>query len=76
MKNGQLKPAYNLQIGVEDEYIIVVYISDERVGQLTLIYFLYELESNIGKGYKYYIMADARYESEENYKYSSVKEKV
>lgn len=27
MKNGQLKPAYNVKIGVKAEYIIGIYIS-------------------------------------------------
>ncbi|HAR84114.1 MAG TPA: hypothetical protein DIT16_05035 [Clostridium sp.] len=58
MRNSQLKSAYNVQIGVEDEYIVGVHISYERSDQLTLIPFLDELESNIGKGCKS-ITADA-----------------
>ncbi len=38
MKNGQLKPAYNIQIGVEGEYIVGVDISSERSDQLTLYF--------------------------------------
>ena len=30
MKNAQLKPGYNIQIGVEGEYIVGVDISSER----------------------------------------------
>ncbi len=30
MRNSQLKPPYNVQIGVEAEYIVGVHISDER----------------------------------------------
>ena len=33
MKNAQLKPGYNIQIGVEDEYIVGVDISSERSDQ-------------------------------------------
>ena len=44
MKNGQLKPGYNIQIGVEGEYIVGVDVSSERSDQLTLIPFLYKLK--------------------------------
>lgn len=67
MKNGQLKPGYNVQIGVESEYIVGVDISSERADQLTLIPFLDKLEDNISNKYNS-ITADAGYESEENYK--------
>ena len=49
MKNGQLKPAYNIQIGVEGEYIVSVYISSERNDQLTLIPLLGRLENKSNK---------------------------
>ena len=68
MKNGQLKPAYNIQIGVEGEYIVGIDISSERSDQLTFIPFLDKLEKNLNKKYKS-ITADAGYESEENYTY-------
>ena len=68
MKNGQLKPAYNVQIGVEGEYIVGVDISNERSDQLTLIPFLDKLEANLGLKYNS-VTADAGYESEENYTY-------
>ena len=68
MKNGQLKPAYNVQIGVEGEYIVGIDISSERSDQLTFIPFLDKLEKNLNKKYKS-ITADAGYESEENYTY-------
>jgi transposase len=66
MKNGQLKPAYNVQIGVEGEYIVGIDISSERSDQLTFIPFLERLETNINKRYES-VTADAGYESEENY---------
>lgn len=66
MKNGQLKPAYNIQIGVEGEYIVGVDLSSERADQLTFIPFLEKLESGLGVRYES-VIADAGYESEENY---------
>ena len=43
MKNGQLKPAYNLNLGVEGEYIVGVDISAERSDQLTILPLITEL---------------------------------
>ena len=68
MKNGQLKPAYNIQIGVEGEYIVGIDISSERSDQLTFIPFLERLEKNLNEKYSS-VTADAGYESEENYLY-------
>lgn len=68
MRNSQLKPAYNLQIGVEGEYIVGIDISSERSDQLTLIPFLDKLGENLPKKFEN-IVADAGYESEENYVY-------
>ena len=68
MKNGQLKPAYNVQVGVEGEYIVGVDISGERSDTLTLIPLLRRMESGLGRRHET-IVADAGYESEENYTY-------
>ena len=68
MRNGQLKPAYNVQIGVEGEYIVGVDLFSERSDQLTFIPFMKILEDKLDKKHKN-IVADAGYESEENYKY-------
>ncbi len=68
MRNAQLKPGYNIQLGVEGEYITGVHISSERSDQLTLIPLLEKMESHLGKGYED-VTADAGYESEENYTY-------
>jgi transposase len=70
MKNSQLKPGYNLQIGVEGEYIVGVDISSERSDQLTLIPFLENLSEQLPKQFEN-VIADAGYESEENYVYLS-----
>lgn len=45
MKNGQLKPGYNIQAAVEGEYIVVLDISSERSDVKTLIQFLEKLNS-------------------------------
>ena len=68
MKNGQLKPAYNLQIGVESEYIIAAGIFNNPTDCPTLIPFLEKIKQNLGITYKN-VIADAGYESEENYMY-------
>lgn len=68
MRNSQLKPGYNVQIGVEGEYIIGVEIFSERSDQLTFIPFLEKLNKDLTKKYEN-VVADAGYESEENYVY-------
>lgn len=70
MKNGQLKAGYNVQIGVDSEYIVNVGLFSERSDQLTLIPFLKDTEEKTGIKHKE-IVADAGYESEENYVYLS-----
>ena len=73
MRNSQLKPGYNVQIGVEAEYIVGLAISSERSDQLTLIPFMEKLIENLPKRY-FRIIADAGYESEENYVYLEKRE--
>lgn len=68
MRNSQLKPGYNVQIGVEGEYITIADISSERSDQLTLIPFLDNFYEHTNRRYKT-VVADAGYESEENYAY-------
>lgn len=69
MKNAQLKPGYNIQIGVEAEYIVGVDLSSERSDALTLIPLLNRMNHSLhGKKHEN-IIADAGYESEENYSY-------
>ena len=75
MRNAQLKPAYNLQLAVEGEYITGLDISSERSDQLTLIPLLEKKERNTGKTYQD-VTADAGYESEENYTYFENKNQV
>lgn len=66
MGNGQLKPAYNLQHGVDSEYITWLTIGPQPTDTTTLIPFLKEAEKHLKFKYKN-ITADAGYESEENY---------
>jgi hypothetical protein len=68
MRNAQLKPGYNIQFGVEGEYITGVNVSSERSDQLALIPLLENMEAHLGKNYKD-VTTDAGYESEENYTY-------
>lgn len=68
MRNGQLKPGYNIQVAVESEYIVGLDVSPERSDVKTLIPFLEKLESNYGRRFDN-LIADAGYESEENYNY-------
>lgn len=66
MGNGQLKPAYNLQHGVDSEYITWLTIGSEPADTTTLIPFLKDAQSHLKFKYKN-VTADAGYESEENY---------
>lgn len=67
MRNSQLKPAYNLQLAIEGEYITGLDVGSERSDQLTLIPLLNKMEEYIPE-YET-LTADAGYESEENYTY-------
>lgn len=68
MRNGQLKPGYNIQAAVEGEYIVGIDISSERSDVNTLIPFLEKLNS-LELFVLKNIICDAGYESEENYLY-------
>jgi transposase len=68
MKNGQLKPGYNLQHGVDSEYVVWLTLGDQPTDTTTLIPFLKSMEEFLDFKYKK-IVADAGYESEENYVY-------
>ena len=68
MRNGQLKPAYNLQHGVDAEYITWLTLGPHPTDTTTLKPFLLEMEEFLDFKYTK-IVADAGYESEENYKF-------
>ena len=66
MLNGQLKPGYNLQHGVDAQYITWLTVGPQPTDTTTLIPFLKEMESHLNFKYQN-IVADSGYESEENY---------
>ena len=66
MRNGQLKPGYNVQIAVNSEYITGVAAFSNRTDSGTLQPFLRQLERQHGQKYQE-IVADAGYESADNY---------
>lgn len=68
MRNAQLKPGYNVQLGVEGEYITGVHVSSDRSDQPALIPLLENMTRHLGRRYED-VTADAGYESEENYTY-------
>ncbi len=68
MRNGQLKPGYNIQIGVESEYIVGLGAFSNRSDVNTLIPFLNRIKSHTRRKFEQ-IIADAGYESSENYLY-------
>ena len=66
MRNGQLKPAYNVQIAVNSEYITGIDVFSNRTDFGTFIPFLKRVQNCHGAKYKE-VTADAGYESLENY---------
>lgn len=68
MRNAQLKPGYNVQIGVDSEYIVAADIFQDRNDVWTLVPFLKTMEEKLGFGYPS-VTADSGYESEEGYSY-------
>lgn len=68
MLNGQLKPAYNLQLGVDSGYISWLMLSAKPTDTSTLRPFLTGMHKNLDFRYST-VVADAGYESEENYSY-------
>lgn len=65
MRNGQLKPGYNVQIAVENYFIIHTYISHDRTDYNTLIPVLEKHKEAFGK-YPEETTADSGYSSEKN----------
>lgn len=63
MKNGQLKPGYNVTVAVDAEYIVSAMVFQERSDTGT---FIPMMEKLCSLGYTKPV-ADAGYESEENY---------
>ncbi len=65
MMNGQLKPAYNLQIAVENYFVIHTYVSDDRTDYNTLIPIVEKHEKQLST-YPKDVTADSGYCSEKN----------
>ena len=68
MKNGQLKPGYNVQIMVESEYIVGVGLLPNPTDTTTLIPFMERVYSKTKRRIEN-LIADAGYASEENFTY-------
>ena len=68
MRNGQLKPAYNLQVGTDAGYAVWADLFPFPDDMGTMVPFLERAEKELGFRYGT-IVADAGYESEENYTY-------
>lgn len=68
MKNGQLKPAYNLQHAVNSGFIVAAGIFQNPTDTPTLKPFVEQMETTLTLRFKR-LVADAGYESEENLKY-------
>lgn len=72
MRNAQLKPGYNVQIGVDSEYVVGAEIFQDRNDVWTLVPFTKHLEEKLGFRYPS-VTADSGYESEEGYSYLAEK---
>ena len=68
MRNGQLKPAYNVQMGTENQFIIGYSVHQNRADAGCLIPHLERLRTLVGR-LPQTIVADAGYGSEENFAY-------
>ena len=68
MRNGQLKPGYNVQIAVNSEYITGLEVFSDRSDVKTFRPMMRKLAEKHGKRYEETV-ADAGYESQENYLY-------
>ena len=67
MMNGQLKPAYNLQIATNNQFVLGYTLTPNPTDTRTLIPFLEQLQTNGLLDST--IIADAGYGSEENYRF-------
>jgi transposase len=68
MRNGQLKPAYNVQLAVNSEYVVGYGVFSDRTDSGTLKPMLQAMEKLHRRRHKS-VTADAGYESLENYTY-------
>lgn len=75
MGNGQLKAGYNVQHGVDAEYVVWLTVSSNPTDTNTLIPFAKGMENHLKFKYEKFVL-DAGYESEENYVYLSENEQL
>lgn len=68
MRNGQLKPGYNVQFAVNSEYITGIGVFSHRTDYATLPPMLDQMAASHGCRYKR-VVADSGYESLRNYRY-------
>jgi len=68
MRNGQLKPGYNVQIGTENQFVLVYSVHQRPTDTRCLIPHLERVKENLGK-LPGTVIADAGYGGEENYAY-------
>ena len=73
MKNGQLKPGYNIQIGTENQFVLGYSIHQKPTDTTCLIPHLNHTQEILGK-LPQNIVADSGYGSEENYEYLTAKQ--
>lgn len=69
MKNGQLKPGYNVQIGTENQFVVGYSIHQSPGDTGCMKDHLEEVKETLGGKLPANIVADAGYGSEENYEY-------
>jgi transposase len=75
MKNGQLKPGYNVQISTSNQFIVNYTIHSNTTDTNTLSSHLAQHEASFGKA-PVILIADAGYGSEENYTLLEQKETI
>lgn len=69
MKNGQLKPGYNVQIGTENQFIVGFSVHQDAGDTSCMKEHLAELKKELSGKMPKNIVADAGYGSEENYEH-------
>ncbi|WP_157050052.1 transposase, partial [Levilactobacillus acidifarinae] len=70
MKNGQLKPGYNLQVASQNQYALYFDLFQRPIDTRTLIPFLSNIFAQTPNASQY-VVADAGYGSEMNYQFIS-----
>ncbi len=66
MRNGQLKPAYNLQVLVDSGYVVGAHASDDRTDYVTMCPALDHMHEHLPWTYSKYC-ADSGYDCQQNY---------